>query len=194
MQHNINTLCQQYLNAIYQESGIMKYDANTLAETSGTILYESVETLLRTMQLNAQDVFTDYGSGNGSVVAQMFLNSQVKEAVGIEIVNVCHQQASAIATRIQQDLPPFYHDQRKLTFIQADFLKMSVDATTVAFVSALCFPPHLLHAIGHVLNRLPHLRMVLSLRPIPTLQRLRFTHTIHLQGSWDSVLCYCYKI
>lgn len=189
-----HTLCQQYLNAIYQDSGTVKYEAATIAETSGTILYESVQKLLHVMQLTENDVFTDYGSGNGNIVAQVFLNSLVKEAIGIEIVEACHQQAIYIADRIQKELPHFYNNNRKLTFINSDFLKAPINTTSVAFVSALCFPPQLLHQLGTLINNLPNIRMVLSLRPIKTLQRLHFKKTIHLQGSWDSVLCYWYSI
>lgn len=191
--HDINTLCQHYLTVLYH--GIHTQRAFTnINETYGEIFYAGIDKLLSVMNLSEKDVFVDYGSGLGKVVIQVFLKSLVKEAYGIEISAELHQHAASIAQKTQKDLPEFYNDGRKLTFLQGDFLKTPITTATVALVTATCFTQPLLAALGQVIEHTPSIHTVLSLRPIHTLQRLTFQKTIRIECSWDTALCYVYTL
>lgn len=191
--HDIDTLCQYYLALLYQNTPA-KHVSNHINQTYGEILYSGVDKLLHAMTLSEKDIFIDYGSGLGKVVIQVFLKSAVQQAYGIEISTVLHQQAIAKAHQIERDLPQFYHGGRQLIFLQGDFLKIAVPKPTVALVTATCFTPSLLAALGKVIESTPSIHTVLSLRPIPTLQRLVFKKTIAIECSWDSALCYLYTL
>lgn len=186
-------LSEQYLNLVYQQAVKNDLQKNTLSETQGEILYPSVDKLLSQIKLTEQDVFVDFGSGLGKIVAQVFLNTDVKEAIGIEILPELHQVASAVAERIYSDLPDFYAGERKLNFKLGSFLEISITTATVALVSAICYPPAVLYALGTIINNTPSIHTVLTLRPIASLERLVFKKTIHIQCSWDSALCYVYQ-
>lgn len=191
MNKHIDRLCQKYLNILYLNTSSYYKPAN-IAETRGEILYESINKLIPIMRLKDNDVFVDLGSANGKIISQIFLTTPVKTAVGIEIVPELHSTAITVSQRIKNDLPHFYENDRNMIFIQGDFLKIPLDSITVALANATCFPPLLLDELGKIINNTRTIRLVLSLRPLVTLQRLEFKKVIPIECSWDSTLCYCY--
>ncbi|KTD35856.1 hypothetical protein Lnau_0840 [Legionella nautarum] len=192
--NDTDTLCQHYLTILYhevqQKNPII---TGNLCETYGEILYPSVNKLLSAIQLSDADVFVDYGSGVGKMLIQVFLKTVVKEAYGIEIVPELHQQALNAAQRLQQELPDFYQNNRKLTFWLGNFLEIPIPSATVAIIVSTCFSQPLLNALGKIIEATPSIHTVLSLRPVSTLQRLPFKKAIAVECSWDSALCYIYS-
>jgi precorrin-6B methylase 2 len=51
----------------------------------GEIAPIGVTKILEVLDLNSQDVFLDVGSGTGSILAQVVLQSPAREAIGLEI-------------------------------------------------------------------------------------------------------------
>jgi len=190
---NTDALCQHYLNIIYSSTNRHHAIGNPIHETQGEILYSGVDKLLSVMQLTSEDVFVDLGSGAGKIVTQVFLKSIVKQACGIEIVPALHQQALAVAQRIQEDFPASHVAGRRLTFLSNNFLEEPLTMATVVLVNAVCFDQTVLHALGEIIEVTPNIRLVLSMRPIATLHRLRFKKTVRVECSWDAGLCYVYK-
>ncbi|MDR3478675.1 MAG: hypothetical protein P4M14_11665 [Gammaproteobacteria bacterium] len=189
-------LCQHYLNRLYQgtkghQSPELIKQAS-ISETYGEILFPSIDKLLSMVMLTDQDVFVDYGSGIGKITAQVFLKTAVKEAIGIELLPALHEQAEAAGKRLLQELPGFYENGRKLTFILGDFLKTPLPNATVAVVCAPCFPQVILNALGQILNDTESIHTIFTLRPISTIKRLAFKRAVRVEGSWDTSLCYIY--
>lgn len=189
---DIDLLCQQYLMNLYQ--GITQNNfSKKISETYGEVLYSSVDKLILAMKLSDSDVFVDYGSGLGKMVIQVFLKSLVKEAYGIEIVPELHQYAINALIKVQ-DLTEFYEGERRLDFKLGDFLKFPLRSATVAFINSACLSPGILVQLGKIINDLPNLHTVISLRPIPELIRFQFKKSIHIECSWDSALAYFYAL
>lgn len=192
--NDIDTLCQHYLTILYHEvQSKGPIITGNVCETYGEILYPSVNKLLSAIQLSEDDVFIDYGSGFGKMLIQVFLKTPVKEAYGIEIIPELHQQALTAAQKLQQELPDFYQENRKLTFLLGSFLEIPVPSATVAIIVSTCFSQPLLNALGKIIETTPSIHTVLSLRPVGTLQRLPFKKAIPVECSWDSALCYIYS-
>jgi hypothetical protein len=189
-------LCQHYLNRLYEHAkghqSPEAIKAASISETYGEILYPSINKLISLVTLTDQDVFVDYGSGVGKIAAQVFLNTPVKEAIGIELLPGLHEQAMAAGNRLAEDLPGFYANDRKLTFILGDFLKTHLPTATVAVVCAPCFPQVILNALGQMLENTPSIHTIFTLRPISTIKRLPFKRAVRVEGSWDTSLCYVY--
>jgi 16S rRNA A1518/A1519 N6-dimethyltransferase RsmA/KsgA/DIM1 with predicted DNA glycosylase/AP lyase activity len=157
----------------------------SITETYGELLPESVNKLLRVISINENDVFLDLGSGLGKVVKQIFFQTRVKEAHGIEINADLHAEAT------QHSLQ---NSNRTLRFTQGDFLTQPLTDATVVLIASPCFSPSILHALGKRINDTSTIHTVLSLRPIATLTRLQFKKIIRVECSWDTALCYVYKI
>jgi SAM-dependent methyltransferase len=190
-----NLLCQQYLNIVYHDAAECSTNnlsaQHKIVETSGEILFAGVSRLLT--YLKASDAFLDLGSGAGKVVTQVFLNSAVKAARGIELIPDLDRRAQFAAASIQRDLPEFYEQGRELNFKQGDFLDYSINDASVVLINSVCFSQALLLAIGKLLNTSPHVHTVLTLRPIANLTQVFFKKTLRIECSWDTALCYVYQ-
>lgn len=187
-------LCQHYLHLIYHtmlNQGISEGKRH-FSETQGEILYPSIEKLFSIIPLTKNDIFFDLGSGLGKIVAQVFLQSEVKEAIGIEIVPELHHKAQFVAQLIEKELPAFYQNNRKLMFLEGDFLQLSFSRATVVLINATCFSQKMLTQLGKIIENTPTIHSVLTLRPLHTLTRLSFQKAIRIECSWDSALCYLY--
>lgn len=196
MSCDYNILSQNYLNILYQnvkEHCDHNHHKENMSLTYGEILAPSINKLLTKIKLSDQDIFVDFGSGIGKAVVQFFLNSCVKEAHGIELLPKLHQRALFIAGRISNDLPQFFISNRKLTFVQGDFLQILFPKATIALVVSTCFNPPLLLQLGKIINNTPSIHTVLTLRPIATLQSFSFREAVPVECSWDSALCYIYR-
>lgn len=188
-------ICQHYLNLIYQNAQVKKRaQDHCISETYGEILYPSMESLLSVFNLCKQDVFVDLGSGLGKIAIYVFLRSQVQEVHGVEIIPELHDQALAAANRVYRELPEFFEGNRKLIFTMGDFLKIPLEAASVLFIGASCFSPAITYKLGEIINASTHIHTVLTLRPIPNLERLLFKKTVRVECSWDTALCYIYTL
>lgn len=186
-------LCQHYLRILYRDAHIKTTkDKQDVAKTYGEILYPSIDKLLSILTLTNDDVFMDLGSGLGKLVLQVFLNSPVQEACGIEIIPELHHHALQAAQSMQNDLPEFYVGGRKLTFLLGDFFEIPLHPATVVLICSPCFSQDMLLALGRIINHTPSIHTVLTLRPLATLQRLAFKKTLRVECSWDTALCYVY--
>lgn len=189
---DIDKRCQDFLNTVYTPCSSLP-NKNAITQTDGEILYASVTKLMSVMCLTEQDVFVDLGSGAGKIVAQVFLRSRVAEALGIEIGPELNEQAQAVSAKIQMVLPELYLG-RKLTFLLGDFFQLPLGQPTVVLINSTCFSLPMLHRLGEQINELPSVRMVLSLRPLHTLKYLEFKKAMRVECTWDSALCYVYKL
>jgi len=190
-------LCQHYLNIVYQNSqGHQSQDRPNLkniAESYGEILYPSVDTLLKNISIQSHDIFLDAGAGLGKLALQVFLKSAVKAVYGIELKPVLYEQAQHAAQRVAQELPECYQGERQLVFLQGDFLTLPWPNASILLIGSPCFGPAMLGALARRIDATLSIHTVLSLRPLCLLQRLSFTKTIRIEGSWDSALCYVYQ-
>ncbi|HEX4045165.1 MAG TPA: hypothetical protein VHZ76_05815 [Gammaproteobacteria bacterium] len=192
---NTNKLCQQYINVLYHNvpgHGVNIRQNKNKAEIYGEILYQSIDTLLSQISLSTQDIFFDLGSGLGKAAIQVFLNSDVKEVCGIEIIPELHQQSLIATEKVQQDLSDFYPN-RQLTFLLGSFLEIPFTNASVVLIGSPCFSQKILYPLGKIIDSIASIHTVLTLRPICTLERLSFIKAVRVECSWDTALCYIYK-
>jgi hypothetical protein len=163
-----------------------------ISETYGEILPEGVDKFLSVVKPSSQDGFLDLGSGKGKLLLQVFSNSPVNTAHGIEILPQLHEQAIHAEALLRQNQPALF-TQRQLTFTLGDILAEPYPAATIALISSPCFSPTILNRLSDIIDSTPSIHTVLSLRPMLKLQRLSFRRTIRLECSWDTALCYVYS-
>src|SRR5262249_10982960 len=128
-------------------------------------------------------------SGAGKLVGQVYLQAAVKKACGIEIVPELAKQAQVVA----ENLKNLSHKKQDIEFVLGDFFLHSWGETTVVFINSTCFTQKMLQLLGEKINTHVSIRMVLTLRPIPTLQDFKFRKAVSIECSWDSALCYVYE-
>jgi hypothetical protein len=192
-----NILCKHYMDIVYAEvqkifSGA-KNTVQAVTQAQGEILYQGVGKLLTKIDLTEADVFFDLGSGVGKIVLQVFLQTQVKAAIGIELAPELHKKSLAAAQRIGQDLPALFSVNRKLNFVLGDFLTTSFAEATVLLLNSTCYSQEMLLRLGEIINDCPHIRYVLTLRTILNLEKLTLSKIVRVQCSWDTALCFIYS-
>ncbi len=170
--NDIDTLCEQYLRFLYadlEKQAAATLEQRNITETYGEILYPSIDKIIASISLTEQDVFIDLGSGKGKIATQFFLKSLVKEAYGIELLPELHRFALACVKRLEVEVPNFFHNSRKLSFLLGSFIEIPFTTATVALINSTCFTQSLLNELGNVIENTPNIHTVLSLRPISTL-------------------------
>lgn len=193
---NINDLCQQYINILYHNIRILRTSEKLnidISETYGEILYESMGKLIDEISFSEEDVFFDLGSGLGKIVIQVFLRSLVRESCGIEIIPDLYQKSILAAQRVKDDLPDFHNGERKISFIKGSFLDVSLARASVMLIGSPCFRQQILFPLGKIIDTMPGIHTVLTLRPLFSLTRLSLRKVVRVECSWDTALCYIYK-
>lgn len=199
----IDELYQGYLAKVYQD--VESYGSyhpdehqafiqSGVSFTYGEMLYPSVKKILTKLKLSNKDIFLDLGSGLGKFALQVFMQSAVGKVIGIEALPKLSEQAQKVVIGVQEEFPFFWEDNRELTIITGNFLTQSWQNANVVYMCSTCFRPELLNAIGERVNQIQSVQHVLTLRPLPTLERLKLKEVFTVECSWDSALCYHYSI
>ncbi len=89
--------------------------------------------------------------------------------------------------------PGFFNEERKLTFLQEDFLQSSLPLSTVILINSICFGPDLMCHISERINLMPSVRCVFILASITIAKKFKFFTYFNIECSWDSARCYLYQ-
>jgi hypothetical protein len=189
--------CQHYLKALYEDShACINRDAlskDNIPETYGEILFPAMTSILSYIPITTTDVFYDLGSGLGKIALQVFIETKVKKSCGIEILPKLHDKALSAASTLNKDRPELYTNYRELNFELGSFFDLPLADATIILLGSACFSPSMLFKLGHMMNTMPALHTVISLRPLPTLVRLSLTKVLRIECSWDSALAYFFS-
>ena len=113
--------------------------------TYGEIKPESLQTIIDDNQFGPQDVFIDFGCGVGKVVVQVYLNTNIKKAIGVELCKERYDDAQAIVQKMKEQ--GLIQMGRDIEFLQDNMLNVSLQGVTKGFMCATCFGPELMHNI-----------------------------------------------
>lgn len=192
---------QAYFDQVYQGMPALKSPSPEetrqarevgICSTYGELLYYSVQKIADRMQLTADDVFCDLGSGMGKCALQIFMQTAVKRVIGIESHAILSEKAASSCQEIRTAFPFFWEEGREIAFVKDNFLNCDWGSPTALYTCSTCFDTALLNAIGDKINQTPSIRQVMSLRPLPSLTRLKCVNIFRVECSWDSALCYHY--
>lgn len=159
----------------------------------GEILYDSLQTILDNEHFGPNDVFYDLGSGMGKVVTQVYLNTPVKKAVGVELSHTRHAGAMEMFKELKQT--DAYKERlrngktrRVMAFQEKDFLKANIDDATIIYMCSTCFPPELLEKLLEKFEKINRLGLrIITLKELPDYQKygFRFERRYDLPMTWS---------
>lgn len=172
----------------------------------GEIPYDSLQVILENELIGPNDVFYDFGSGVGKVVTQVYLNTPVRKAVGIEAsvsrYNGCMRMMEKFkATDPYTDRKYNAKARRTITFINKNFLKVDVSDATIIYMCATCFEPGLMEKLVQKFEKINRIGLrVITLKKLPEHEKhgFRFDRGYKLPMSWSrsgrtsSVFVYTY--
>jgi len=154
------------------------------APTYGEITYEGAQKLIEKFKLTKKDVFYDLGCGVGKFVIQIYLDTPVKKAAGIELSKTRIDKAKQALEQIKKD--GRLQKGRKLEFKEQNILDAHLKDATAIFISSLCFSDELLEQIAKKLARLkPGLRIATS-RKLTEHPAFKLVETLQIPMSWSS--------
>jgi len=110
---------------------------------SGEILPVGVSAMIGVMSIGRTDVFGDIGSGVGSVLAQVALQSHAARCIGIEIRRDIASQSRECIRRFQQEYPRLSRvsilsgDVKSMS----DYIRVELQQCTVLFCNNMVFDP-----------------------------------------------------
>lgn len=199
--YNFDEIVQAYMGLVYQDSTshqirtqdeIESLQASNICTTYGELNYYSALKIFKKLNLRPNDTLLDLGSGLGKFALQAFIQTEVGKVVGIEAQQQLYLQSLKAVQILRTDFDAFWKDNRDLIFLNENFLESDWYHANIIYSCSTCFTLGLLEAIGHSINKQPHVQQVLSLRPIPTL-KIPLKDVFAVECSWDSALCYHYS-
>lgn len=159
----------------------------------GEIPYNSLQIILDNERFGPNDVFYDLGSGVGKVVTQVYLNTPVKKAVGIELSGSRHAGAVKMLKKCKQT--DAYNDRRRngktkrtFAFTQQDFLKANINDATIIYMCSTCFPPELMAQLVQKFEKINRQGLrIITLKELPDYEQhaFRFERSYKLPMSWS---------
>lgn len=194
-------LCQDYITSLYQGvSGFISYqpgeketgEKKKVYLTYGEILYPSVNKIIDYIDIDENDVFCDLGSGIGKVALQFLLRTPVKKAFGIEYSQARNQMAEKVYAQVKQEFPDLFANGRTLSCQTGNFLEIDIKDTTIIYTCSTCFSEELLSDMGKMIDTLPKIKYVVSMKQIPS--KLPFDRILEIECTWDKTKCYVYGV
>lgn len=197
-------LYQAYFDNVYQDlnpyqafskNEFKKLQQENICATYGELEYFSAIQLFKIATINEEDIFLDLGSGNGKLVFQAFLQTPAKLCLGIEAVKGLVKQAKRVQSKLLNDIPDLNLDKNhQIQFKLDNFLNCDWQGATIVYTCSTCYTKSLLIAIGNKINETHSVQKVFSLRPLPTLTRLKLKRVFSVECSWDTALCFYYSL
>lgn len=158
--------------------------------TYGEILYDSLEKLINTLNLNEDDVFYDLGSGNGKVILQVYTNSPVKKAYGVEFFPERSYMAEKSLKKLYLLYPKLLEDERLISFQLQNIKDIHyLDDATVIFMCSTCYPTELLDSVYDKIKKSPNIRAIITHKEYDNFKSiLPEKTTITLPCTWNNNL------
>lgn len=168
-------------------------DAST---TYGEIVPQAFHEVLSAVSPREGEVFYDLGSGTGKATLLAALTFPFSRSVGIELLPGLGDAARQVLTQfdaeVRPQLPPEYQ-QRKIEFIDGDFLEADLSQADIVFAHGTCYPHHLIGQLGAKLAELkPGARVVLAGHTFDT-PELGFVRMMMMRADWGTSLAALYQ-
>ncbi|HZW60962.1 MAG TPA: hypothetical protein VFF04_01940 [Candidatus Babeliales bacterium] len=142
------------------------------APTYGEITYKGLQNILDRLDLGPDDVFYDLGCGVGKTVIQVYLNTPVKKAEGVELANGRCVHALKVYKKLHR--LGYIKPGRRMVFKLKDMLNVNMSDATVVYTCSTCFDRKLMVRIGEKLSHCKPGLIFLTLKPLPNPEEYGF--------------------
>lgn len=177
---NFNPYCLEE-NDTYFSKNIEKN--KDLVPTYGEILPKAVSKLIGNLTIKETDVFVDLGCGNGKVVLQFYLQTQVKHSLGIEFSTTRFKQAAEVKNKI------VLNPNKKIEFIRGNFLNKEINLShgTIFYIASTCFSDKTMIKIWNKIIKNKNLKAIMVLKEFPSecdFSKVKIIKDIAVGCSW----------
>lgn len=193
LQKLLDTLYGQISGYLIDTSDREMIEKNGGNATYGEITFSGVKTLIKELHLTAADVFYDLGCGVGKMVVQVYLDSPVKKAIGIELSSKRHSDAQRVKDLLLET--EVLEAGRVLDFHHADILNVNLSDATVLYLASTCFSDEFMRKLTNKFAKeIPKTIRIITLRPLPDNDTFILVKTYDLPMTWsEHSAAYLYK-
>lgn len=159
------------------------------APTYGEITWKSALTLLQDPDLNvtANDIFYDLGSGIGKLCIAAYLASPVKKSIGIELsgtrFNHAQQAKKALTNKLTYLQRWWTLRKKSLTFTKENILTAPFEDATIIYMCSTCYEP-MMAALTQRFTCLPNGVRIISLKSLPENPHIKLITELTLPVTW----------
>ncbi|KPI94771.1 Histone-lysine N-methyltransferase, H3 lysine-79 specific [Papilio xuthus] len=143
-------LQQTYNQAVSDPDKLNQYEPFS-PEVYGETSYELVCQMIDQIDITAEDVFVDLGSGVGQVVLQMAAATPCRVCLGVEKAEVPSKYAESMDLHFRMWMRWYGKKYGEYKLIKGDFLldehREKINAATIVFVNNFAFGPHVDHQL-----------------------------------------------
>ncbi|XP_075971171.1 DOT1 like histone lysine methyltransferase grappa isoform X2 [Anticarsia gemmatalis] len=143
-------LQQTYNQAVSDPDKLNQYEPFS-PEVYGETSYELVCQMIDQIDITAEDVFVDLGSGVGQVVLQMAAATPCRICLGVEKAEVPSKYAESMDFYFRTWMRWYGKKYGEYKLIKGDFLldehREKINAATIVFVNNFAFGPHVDHQL-----------------------------------------------
>jgi SAM-dependent methyltransferase len=132
---------------------------------------------LKNLPTKAHGTFYDLGSGTGKAVLLAYLLFPFQEVVGIELLEPLYLESQHIQSRFKGEFGALNQSDRKLQFIQGDFLKCDLSKADVVFMHSTCFPDYIWETLAPKMEKLKKGTSVVTVT-----KTFESKHLVHLKS------------
>jgi len=169
------------------------------APTYGEIVWDSAAELFKELKLTKKDVFYDLGCGTGKLVAQAYMQTPVKKAVGVDLsrTRLTHAQSvqEGIISQANKVLGKKKFKKKKWEYRLENILETSIDDATVVYLGSTCYSDELMQGLTDRLAECKSGLRVLTLKQLSFHPDFKLVKTYNLPMTWSSGSpVYSYKL
>ncbi|CAG9581276.1 unnamed protein product [Danaus chrysippus] len=143
-------LQQTYNQAVSDPDKLNQYEPFS-PEVYGETSYELVCQMIDQINISAEDVFVDLGSGVGQVVLQMAAATPCRICFGVEKAEVPSKYAESMDLHFRMWMRWYGKKYGEYKLIKGDFLmdehREKINSATIVFVNNFAFGPHVDHQL-----------------------------------------------
>lgn len=184
-----NLSLRQIMNRLYKDVcgfEIPKDDEKHVKKSKGSPVYgeinhESVNKLLKYLNLKSDDIFFDLGSGVGKLVLHAALATPVMKAYGVELSMSRYLDALAAKKLATSWFPNI---QNRCEFLNEDLLNVDLSKASVIYSCSTAFSEAFMKKIVAHLAHLTHDFRLVTLQDLPNEQHFELIDRIKLDMSW----------
>ena len=151
--------------------------------TYGEITYDGAQMLIDEFNLTKNDVFYDLGCGVGKFVVQVYLNTPVKKAVGIELSKTRVTNGGLVHRQLKRD--GLIKKNRKLVFVEKNILDANLADATAIFISSLCFSDDMMKRVTDKLTDLKQGLRIATSRKLAENPKFELVKVLQIPMSWS---------
>lgn len=166
---NQKKLTENDINEIYNtqliniDKSLYQQNENMVNSTYGEMTYEGIEKLIEEAEIKPNEKFIDLGSGNGKASMQVFMNTPVSEAIGVEFHIERFYNANRALKNLYKKFPELLNTDRLLTY-QLQNIKdvYFLEMFNIIYMCSTCYPSELLDVVYEKIKDSKNIRCIIT--------------------------------